>query len=294
MAPSPYLKVMVTPRQFKIGLGAVASIVGDDEQLWERSIALARAQEPECVEIWVEHWRGNRWLIEHRLERLKKLLAGLEIILHAPFLWTSLVTPTEAIRRYTLEELRATLELGEALGSRGVTVHGGLFQAHYLRPEVSAKIIIVENLQKLLPLAQKTGQFLAVENLPPAGGLPRSMVYPGQCEDLIELSSLVPGLKATLDIGHALQNNEAPVESLPRLLPILANIHLHNCNAQGQAHQPLDTGVLELQALLRTLLEREYSGYLTLEVFDPNEDKCSIRTSYDLLSRSLAALTEGG
>lgn len=284
---------MGRPRQFKIGLGALVSIVGDDEQRWERGVALALAQEPECVEVWVEHWRGNRWLIEHRLKRLKKLLAGLEIILHAPFLWTSLVTPTEPVRRYTLEELRATLELGEELGSRGVTVHGGLFQAHYLRPEASAKAIIVENLQELLPLAQRAGQFLAVENLPPAGGLPRSMAYPSRCEDLVEISSLVPGVKATLDIGHALQNNEAPVESLPHLLPILANIHLHNCNAEGQAHQPLNAGVLELQALLRTLLEREYSGYLTLEVFDPNEDKRSIRTSHELLSQSLAALTEG-
>ncbi|MEM3647269.1 MAG: sugar phosphate isomerase/epimerase family protein [Thermofilum sp.] len=283
---------MVIPRQFKIGLGAVVSIVGDNEQQWERLVTFARALGPECVEVWVEHWRGNRWLIERKLKRLKRLLDGLEIILHAPFLWTSLITPTEAIRRYTLEELKATIELAEALDSRGVTIHGGVFQAHYLRQEVNTKSIIVENLQELLPLAQRAGQFLAVENLPPAGGLPRSIVYPNQCADLIELSSLVPGLKATLDIGHALQNNEAPIASLPRLIPILANIHLHNCNTQGQAHQPLDSGVLELQALLRTLLEREYSGYLTLEVFDPNEDKRFIRTSYELLRQSLATLTE--
>jgi sugar phosphate isomerase/epimerase len=161
---------------------------------------------------------------------------------------------------------------------------------HYLRTEATAKAIITENLQQLVPLAEKSGQFLGLENLPPVGGLPRSLVYPSKCADLIEISALVPGIKVTLDVGHALQNNEAPVENLHRLLPILANIHLHNCNAQGQAHQALGAGVLELNALLCSLMEEGYGRYLTLEVFDPSEDKRLIQTSYQLLRQSIAAL----
>jgi sugar phosphate isomerase/epimerase len=277
-------------RQFKLGLGAVISLVGDDEQRWEEQAALVRAEEAEFAEVWVEHWRGNRWLLERKLSRLRQLLAGMEVILHGPFLWTSLITPTVAVRRYTLEELRATIELGAALGARGLTVHGGVFYAHYLRTEADGKAIILENLQELLPLARQTGQFLAVENLPPLAGLPRSMVYPAQCADLLELTSLVPGLRATLDVGHLLQSNEAPVENLPRLLPILANIHLHSCNAQGQAHQPLGAGVLELEAFLQALLEGEYAGYLTLEVSDPTEDKRLIHASYRLLRQAVPSL----
>jgi sugar phosphate isomerase/epimerase len=278
-------------RQFKIGLGAAISIVGDDEQQWKQRIDLVRAQEPEFAEVWVEHWRGNQWLLHHKLKCLRTLLSGMETILHAPFLWTSLITPLEVVRRYTLQELQATIRLGAALGSHGVTVHGGVFHAQYLRKEVNVKAIIAENLQELLPLAQETGQFLAVENLPLVGGLPRGIiVYPGRCEDLLEISSLIPGIRVTLDIGHALQNNEAPGKNLPQLLPILSNIHLHDCNSQGQAHQPLGTGVLELNTFLHALMEEGYKHYLTLEVSDPNEDKRLIQASYQLLRQSLAAL----
>ncbi|MCR4404267.1 MAG: sugar phosphate isomerase/epimerase [Candidatus Acetothermia bacterium] len=277
-------------RRFKLGLGAVISLVGDDERQWEEQAALVRSEEAEFAEVWVEHWRGNRWLLEKKVGRLNRLLEGMEVILHAPFLWSSLITPTVAVRRYTLEELRATIELGAALGARGLTVHGGVFYAPYLRTEADGKAILAENLGELLPLAQGTGQFLAVENLPAWTGLPRSMVYPSQCADLLELASLAPGVRATLDIGHVLQSNEAPVENLPRLLPILANIHLHSCNAQGQAHQPLGAGVLELEALLQALLQGGYEGYLTLEVSDPTADHRLIRDSYRLLQRSVAGL----
>ncbi len=274
-------------RQYKIGIGALISIVGDDERQWKQRIDIFRDQDAEFAEVWVEHWRGIQWLVENKVERLQSLLAGIDIILHAPFGWHSLITPTKAIREYTMGELRATLELGEALGGRGVTVHGGALHVHYLRREASAKELLEANLRELLPLAQRTGQFLAVENMPGLEGLPRTLVYPARCADLLEVTSMVPGVTCTLDVGHAFQNSEAPVQELRSLLPILSNIHLHDYNNQGKAHRSLGTGALELDALLDVLMEGGYSGYLTLEVFDTDDSKTLIRNSYRYLRNKL-------
>ncbi len=276
-------------REFKIGIGALISIVGDDVTQWQNRVDIFRQQDAEFGEVWLEPWRGVHWMLDEKLPTLEKLLSGIEIILHAPFQWSSLITPVQAIRDWTLKELRATISLGEALGARGVTVHGGFFYIPYLRREVDAKAILAENLESLLPLAERAGQFLAVENI--HGSEQRRLGYPVSAQDLKEIAAAVPGIRCTFDIGHAYQNGEPPIERLKSVLPHVANIHLHDFNNRGEAHLPLESGVLELDAILSLLLDEGYGGYVTLEVFDFEENKPRIRESYRCLRRRVSALS---
>ncbi|MDD4903841.1 MAG: sugar phosphate isomerase/epimerase [Candidatus Bipolaricaulis sp.] len=276
--------------RFLVGIGAVVSVVGDDASVWERRTELAAGEGPDYLEVWVEHWRGNRFLLEERGPDLRRILSALPVILHAPFLWSSLVTPHPALREYALGEAMATIDLAEFLGAKVVTLHGGVVYAKPLLPEARPDEILAENLDRLVRRARSAGTTLAIENCPGVGGLPPAVVYPKTTADLCAVVARTPGVRATLDIGHALQNNESPVAALRRALPVLENIHLHDMTSQGVAHQELGTGVLDVDDFLQELVDGAYQGHLTLEVSDPSDDKAKILRSFRLVRASLARI----
>ncbi|MGD9675713.1 MAG: sugar phosphate isomerase/epimerase family protein [Candidatus Bipolaricaulia bacterium] len=273
----------------KLGIGALVSIVGDDQTIWHRRCELAERAAPEFVEVWIEHWRGNRWLLEQHGEELRALLRAFQVLVHAPFLWTSLIAPEEPMRRRTLDEMKATLDLCALLRAEVMTVHGGVTYADDLRRETCARDILQENLQELAAYGQRAGVVVAVENLQGERGILSSVCYPRTTDDLVRLVERVPHARGTLDIGHTLQNDEPPLAALRRALPILANIHLHDMSSDGQAHRALGEGVLDLDAVVDVLVAGQYSGYVTVEVSDRSESKERILESYRRLTAAVAA-----
>ena len=268
---------------FKIGLGAVVSIVGDDETIWRNRCEIARQEDPDFIEVWIEHWRGNGWLLEQKAGTLKEMFAGIDVILHAPFLCTSLVAPDLHMRAITMDEMDATIRLGEILEADVITVHGGYFYAEHLRREVRASDILAENLGQLVKKARVAGTRIAIENLPAEEETLAVCCYPRTTQDLVDVVGAVDGVLATLDIGHALQNNEAPLRALDRVLPILANIHLHDMTSDGIAHRGLGEGVLDVRRCVELLCEKDYTGHLTLEVSDSSETKAHVVESFRIL-----------
>lgn len=273
----------------KLGIGALVSIVGDDQAIWRRRCELAEQAAPDFVEVWIEHWRGNRWLLEQHGGDLRALLRAFRVLVHAPFLWTSLIAPEEPMRSRTLEEMKATIDVCALLRAEVMTVHGGATYADDLRKETCAQDILQENLRELVAYGRRAGVVVAVENLQAERGILSSLCYPRTTNDLVRLVEKVPHARGTLDIGHAMQNDEPPLAALRCALPILANIHLHDMSSDGQAHRALGEGVLDLDAVVDVLVAGQYSGYVTVEVSDRSESKGRIFESYRRLAAAVDA-----
>lgn len=90
------------------------------------------------------------------------------------------------------------------------------------------------------------------------------------------------GISMTLDIGHLWLQGRDPIPLLSEWLPYIRVIHLHGIGTrdhQSLTHQPFE----QVQTLMRTLIKKEYSGVLTLEVFNQED----FESSMDVLERCL-------
>lgn len=84
------------------------------------------------------------------------------------------------------------------------------------------------------------------------------------------------GLSMTIDIGHLWLQGRDPLPLLSEWLPFIRVIHLHGIGTrdhQSLTHQPFE----QVQTLMRTLIKKEYSGVLTLEVFNQEDFESSMK-----------------
>lgn len=76
-------------------------------------------------------------------------------------------------------------------------------------------------------------------------------------------------ISVTYDLGHMAGLQPNLIEVYESIKTRLANIHLQDFRA-GYDHQPLGTGDLPLPQFLQHLVQNEYKGLITLEVFPRN------------------------
>ncbi|MGQ9477874.1 MAG: sugar phosphate isomerase/epimerase family protein [Candidatus Bipolaricaulia bacterium] len=189
-------------------LGATIFIVSQDESLWDEEAHSARAAEVEHLTIYLEYPLGNGRLRERQLRRLRNLLKGKRLLLQAPSSWPSLITPHEGLYRLSLQEMKETLAIAQALGVELFILRGGASPFSVkVSPEAADRF--KEGLRELASLARDLGLTLAVENL--------SQGYPARAEELEELLALGLHLELSLDLAQARAGGEEPVELLRRL-----------------------------------------------------------------------------
>jgi sugar phosphate isomerase/epimerase len=91
----------------------------------------------------------------------------------------------------------------------------------------------------------------------------------------------VPGLRLTLDVGHALQAGLDPSRFVADHFQYLVNVHLHDGISQGRAHLALGEGELDIKALSASMMG--YLGFVGLEVLTDRD----LQTSCDYLRAEL-------
>lgn len=140
---------------------------------------------------------------------------------HAPFgneLDLNSATEENLIR---LEQL---IRLLPDWGVTSCTFHIGLLQVSLDMARASA----LRSLERLIPVAEKAGVTLCIENAEHPGGAVEELLYYRK-----QITS--PALAFCYDVGHANVNGGA-VEVLQKMLPDIAACHLHDNDGQLDLH----------------------------------------------------------
>ncbi len=221
---------------------------------------------------------------------------GLGATVHLPFLWADLAALDQSVWEGSVRSVRQALAATSPLLPQLAVVHPTSYVTEALVRQVPVEraagltMALAGRLVKALrvlveeaiPGGERVGDRLALENLE---GIPM---------DLFVRLVHMAGVRACLDVGHAISNGDDPLTTL-RLLSSagkLAGIHLHDAVPPpasdseanrlpppasglvassflppvGRAHLPLGEGRLDLTGLAAALSETRFEGPIVLEV----------------------------
>jgi len=195
--------------------------------------------------------------------------AGLDFVdAHAPFAKDcAICCPDPAVRPFMLAHLKLVLQIVADFGIKTCTVHiGNVYYREYTMDQ--HREAACRSLDEILPLAEKLGLTICLENLQRIGS---------HVDDLLGYFAKFPSknLGACFDSGHAniMENGMkhpkcsgtasfdelgVPVQweknVLDRLLPYVVNCHLHDNDASADQHMLPGRGSIDWKTLVPKLL----------------------------------------
>ena len=228
------------------------------------------------VEVWIEE---NLSPLE--LKNLKSYLKRYKILIHAPWVDLSLISPHPEIRKITVKLYLQTLKMADVLKAKLVTFHCGGSTIYESKETIMETLI--QNLKKIKNLYKGKITF-TIENVPAIPKGPQ-ISYPGFPKDLIYLKKKMPWLNFTLDIGHVFQEGKdlkSIFDFLKKYKNSILDIHLHDAILKGEAHLALGKGDLDFNKFFQTLDSVGYTGYVSLETISREDTEKSWGKIYKL------------
>lgn len=202
---------------------------------------------------------------------------GLSYSVHTP-LTASLASEDEARRRQGVREVCAILELGRALEPSAYVVHV------YLGDEEGGPR--PTDLGAFRERSARSLRELLAHGVKPAELCVEYLDY-----DLDVLAPVIEelGLSVALDVGHMLRDGRDWRAICERYLPRTRLVQWHGTEPGGRdhkslAHIPRETA----RAVLECLLAAQYTGVLTLEVFNHEDFEASLSLVHTLLAEANA------
>lgn len=187
--------------------------------------------------------------------------AGIAIVsLNMPNIDVNIAAAAPAMRAYSLDLLDSILRLAAELGAIGVVIGPG--KANPLMPAPAATLLghFHAALDRLVPLADRLGVRLLVENmpfawLPDAAGL---------------MAAIAPYPAAQVQICYDFANShfisETPAAGFPIVAPRLALVHLSDTRRDVYRHAPVGTGDVPFAAGAEAARAVGYAGKVALEI----------------------------
>ena len=209
---------------------------------------------------------------------------GMGLVCHMPtFVYTADLTA--GIREASLAEVRHSLETAADLGARKIVLHPSIISG--LGPLVKEMAVkyALDSLETVYEQACRLGQTLCLENMFPRLGY---MVEPGE---FVDIFNRFPGLKMTLDTGHAFidgRREKRILEFIARLPDRVEHLHVSDNRGERDDHLPLGKGRIRFEKIVNALKGIGYNGTCTLEIF--TDDRKDLVKSRDML----AGLIGGG
>lgn len=193
----------------------------------------------------------------YTLGDLNKYFKEREVILHAPFIQANLISNNaifrEASKEYLTKEL---LPLIEVFHPKVITTHAGSYP--FIYPEI--------NLSECKKLLEKIPQCV-IENMPGGNNMWRKS-YPSTEQDCDFVIKKLNG-KMTFDVGHFMKQGLDVYKLLEKYLPNIVDIHIHDL-LNGEDHQTLGTGELDIEKFMKILVKEKYKNYLSIELHHDN------------------------
>ncbi|MGO9632761.1 MAG: sugar phosphate isomerase/epimerase family protein, partial [Steroidobacteraceae bacterium] len=187
---------------------------------------------------------GHLWAAELSTEQrsaIRRLLAqrGLQLTaLNMPNIDINVAAAAPEMRAYSLNLLSETVRLAGELGARGVVIGPG--KANPLFPADASELIghFFAALDRLCPVAEKSGTALWVENMPfaflPAiGPLMDALTRYGN-----------DAVRVVYDVANAYFIGEDFADGLQKCRTRLALVHLSDTGRQVYRHDPVDLGTV--------------------------------------------------
>jgi len=245
--------------------GAFVNVLTSDSQRWKTTLAnLNRLPALDHIELWLEHIpKGNE------LKEIRSVFRGIPLIIHGPFIHTSLVSHLREIVKVTEERFDATVEFASKVDARVVTFHAGSY------PLFESRDIVLEKLaSRFERFVELKDPVTTLENMPiKSYGTTKEPV--GKLSDYDEILKLLPKLRFTLDIGHCIQNEDDFIPFLRKYSSRIENIHLHDGIPRGKGHLRLGTGKLDLSQFLDALRDVNFEKYVSMETISLDDTTSS-------------------
>ena len=182
---------------------------------------------------------------------------------HALYSSVNLSSQNESVRRQSIKEIGASLELMVAIGTRLAVVHPTGYSPDYRNDNRMHFVTQArKSMEELAVISGDLGVRLAWENLPHHGA-PRPM------HDMTELRSVIEDMPEhvglCLDTTHALFAGHDPLAQLKIAQDRLFCLHLHDSDGSADSHWVPGRGTIDWGPFINHLNRIEFPGPRTIE-----------------------------
>lgn len=238
----------------------------DGSMSLDKFIAFCEEQQVDGVELSDQHIAG----VDAGEVREKLLVAGLELpsyVIAADF-----VQPDREMMEEAIWETIERIAKARACGAEHIMLSPGAPKDGLSLEE--ARHLIAQGLETISRFATTRGLTVSTEN---HGGL---AYFRGRVEHMMEFCNKAPLLSLTFDSGNFMFVSEDPLWALDTLYQRVVHVHLKDYvaladdenNAKDSMKNvvslkgvPLGNGEVPIRAILSTLVDRNYRGYVSLE-----------------------------
>lgn len=236
----------------------------------------------DCVRRWVAEgssefelmmYPGHLWPGDLDTAGRRTLRADIEalgarvITLNMPNVDLNVAGAAREMREYTLGLLEGVVGLAGDLGAEGVVI--GLGKANPLFPAPTERLTghFYAALDRLLPLANRAGTALWVENMPfsfipSADGIMTALDRYG-----------APEIGVVYDVANGVFIGEDAGDGLRRVTSRLKLVHLSDTGRQAYRHDPVGRGVVPFADLPPVLVEIGHARRPVLEIISTDADR---------------------
>ena len=255
-----------------------ASMFGVNSYSYMRSlgaeVCLGKLADQGFVEFELMVHPGHLWPAELSAEQRSALRRAIEqrgltlTALNMPNIDINVAGAAAEMRAYSLNLLTETVRLAGELGARGVVIGPG--KANPLFPAAAVELVgyFFAALDRLAPVAEKSGTALWVENMPfaylPAiGGLMDTLTQYGN-----------DAVRIVYDVANAYFIGEDFTAGLHYCRERLALVHLSDTGREVYRHDPVGLGSVPFADVPRALAAVGYKARPMLEIIsrDPDRD----------------------
>lgn len=185
--------------------------------------------------------------------------AGLDVLVHLPFLDLDLGTPRDRIREASIAEHEAGLDFAAELDAEKAVLHASTHATPPEWPESKTKPRILESVRELDAYAADRGIELCVENLP---GIVYSIV---DIEEVLEETEA----SLTIDTGHARVSGYDAAQTA-RFIEThrdrISHVHVNDARGPKDEHVPVGSGNTDFKTIFEPLVA-DWEGTLSVEAY---------------------------
>jgi sugar phosphate isomerase/epimerase len=221
--------------------------------------------------------RKNRNLIVKALN-----IHSLQLVCHLPT-FVSAADLTDSIRKASLKETLASLEVAAELAALKVVLHPGHAGGLGIFVMETVLQFALESLEAIIAKGNQLGICICLENM-----FPRHQLF-FKPDNFSEIFEKYPNLKLTFDTGHANidgRNGQRILDFLNRFGRQIGHIHISDNLGKRDDHLPIGAGTIDFPQVARAIKNCGYDDTITFEIF--TEDRRFLQASKKKFAAMLA------